>query len=76
MSMSIRLVELIERRLRDITRKEGGKGVILRHLKMAYRIGFDSTVKTESRPEQARSFKAAMKADKRSGNLPATALSG
>ena len=44
MSMSIRLVELIERRLRDITRKEGGKGVILRHLKMAYRIGFDSSV--------------------------------
>ena len=32
--MNIRLVEQIERRLRDITRKEGGKGVILRHLKM------------------------------------------
>ena len=42
--MNIRLVEQIERRLRDIARKEGGKGVILRHLKMAYRIGFDSSV--------------------------------
>ena len=30
--MNIRLVEQIERRLRDIARKEGGKGVILRHL--------------------------------------------
>ena len=32
--MNIRLVQQIERRLRDIARKEGGKGVILRHLKM------------------------------------------
>ena len=44
--MNTRLVEQIERRLRDIARKEGGKGVILKHLKMAYRIGFDSSVKT------------------------------
>ena len=44
--MNIRLVEQIERRLRDIARKEGGKGVILSHLQMAYRIGFDSAVKT------------------------------
>ena len=33
--MNTRLVEQIERRLRDIARKEGGKGVILKHLKMA-----------------------------------------
>ena len=44
--LNTRLVEQIERRLRDIARKEGGKGVILKHLKMAYRIGFDSSVKT------------------------------
>lgn len=44
--MNFRLVDQIERKLRDIARKEGNKGVILRHLKMAYRIGFDSSVKT------------------------------
>ena len=36
-TLSPRLVEQIERKLRDIARKEGGKGVILKHLKMAYR---------------------------------------
>ena len=44
--MNIRLVQQIERQLRHIARKEGGKGVILSHLQMAYRIGFDSAVKT------------------------------
>jgi len=44
--MNTRLVDQIERKLREIARREGGKGVILRHLKMAYRIGFDSSVKT------------------------------
>ena len=50
--MNTRLVEQIERRLRDIARKEGGKGVILKHLKMAYRIGFDSknTIRGSYRP--------------------------
>jgi len=44
--MNFRLVEQIERRLRDISKKEAGKGVILRHLNMATRCSFESTVKT------------------------------
>jgi len=44
--LNTRLVDQIERKLREIARRDGAKGVILKHLKMAYRIGFDSSVKT------------------------------
>ena len=36
----------VERRLREIAKRDAGKGVILRHLNMANRCGFDSGVKT------------------------------
>merc|ERR1719334_1145784 len=44
--MNTRLVEQVERRLREIAKRDAGKGVILRHLNMANRCGFDSGVKT------------------------------
>lgn len=44
--LNTRLVEQVERRLRDISKKEAGKGVILKHLNMATRCSFESGVKT------------------------------
>ena len=35
--MNNRLVDQVERRLREIAKRDGGKGVILRHLSMANR---------------------------------------
>ncbi|XP_023327484.1 speckle-type POZ protein [Eurytemora carolleeae] len=43
--MNIRLVEQVERKLRDISKKEAGKGVILKHLNMATRCSFETGVK-------------------------------
>jgi len=44
--LNTRLVEQIERRLRDLAKRDASKGVVLRHLNMAVRCGFDSAVKT------------------------------
>jgi len=44
--MNTRLVEQVERRLREIAKRDAGKGVLLRHLTMANRCGFDTGVKT------------------------------
>jgi len=44
--MNNRLVDQVERRLREIAKRDSGKGVILRHLTMANRCGFDTGVKT------------------------------
>jgi len=44
--LNTRLVDQIERRLREIAKRDCGKGVILRHLSMAYACGFETGVKT------------------------------
>lgn len=44
--LNIRLVEQVERRLRELAKRDGGKGVILKHLNMANRCGFDSNIKS------------------------------
>jgi len=44
--MNFRLVEQVERKLRDISKKEAGKGVILKHLNMSNRCSFESGVKS------------------------------
>jgi len=44
--LNTRLVDQIERRLRELAKRDAGKGVVLRHLNMAVRCGFDSAVKT------------------------------
>jgi len=44
--LNTRLVEQVERKLREIATRDAGKGVILRHLNMASRCTFDSGVKT------------------------------
>jgi len=44
--LNTRLVDQVERRLREIAKRDAGKGVMLRHLNMAVRCGFDSGVKT------------------------------
>jgi len=44
--LNTRLVDQVERRLREIAKRDCGKGVILRHLSMAYACGFETGVKT------------------------------
>jgi len=44
--LNIRLVDMIERRLRDSAKKDAGKGTILRHLNMAHRCSFETAVKS------------------------------
>eukprot|EP00088_Acartia_fossae_P059657 TRINITY_DN7102_c0_g1_i2.p1 TRINITY_DN7102_c0_g1~~TRINITY_DN7102_c0_g1_i2.p1 ORF type:complete len:813 (-),score=304.37 TRINITY_DN7102_c0_g1_i2:88-2526(-) len=44
--LNTRLVEQIESKLREISKKEAGKGVILRHLNMATRCSFETNVKS------------------------------
>merc|ERR1719427_2202343 len=44
--LNTRLVEQVESKLREISKKEAGKGVILRHLNMANRCSFETNVKS------------------------------
>jgi len=44
--LNTRLVEQIESKLRDVSKKEAGKGVILKHLNMSTRCTFETSVKS------------------------------